>query len=111
MTERNTYATKNVKRRYKIVKPFRFFVFVLVCIMVVIFAGYGIFGAMRADAATETQYATVKIQENDNLWDIIETYNPNANIDIRMALYDVYEKNDITADSIRPGDVILVPVY
>ena len=106
----DTTETKR-KHRYTIVKPVRFFTFVFICIMAVTFTVYGIFGAGRVDAAAETKYTEVKIQDNDTLWNIIETYNPHADIDIRMALYDVYEINDITADSIMPGDVILVPIY
>ena len=111
MNDRQVYKATNSRRRYKIVNPFRFFIFILVCIMITIFASYGIFGPSKVSAAVKTEYAEVKVQENDTLWNIIETYNPNANIDIRMALYDVYEINNISADSIRPGDVILVPIY
>ena len=106
-----TANTTNKRHRYKIVKPFRFFVFVLICSMIAIFATYAISGVGKADAATMTEYTQVKIQENDTLWDIVETYNPNSDLDVRSALYDIYEINDIDAESIRPGDVILVPVY
>lgn len=101
----------NKRRRYKIVKPFRFFVFVLICSMITIFTAYALSGSGEAEAATLTRYATVKIQENDTLWDIIETHNPNGNVNVISALYDLYDINGIDADSIRPGDVILVPVY
>ena len=101
----------NVRRRYKIVKPFRFFVFILICSMITIFAAYAISGAGSADAAPLTRYTQVKIQENDTLWNLIETYNSGADIDIRSALYDVYETNGISADDINPGDVILIPIY
>ena len=106
-----TANTTNKRHRYKIVKPFRFFVFVLICSMIAIFATFAISGVGKADAATMTEYTQVKIQENDTLWDIVETYNPNSDLDVRSALYDIYEINDIDAESIRPGDVILVPVY
>lgn len=106
-----TKEITNKRRRYKIVKPFRFFVFVLICSMITIFAVYAVSGAGKADAASHTEYTRVKIQENDTLWNIIDTYNPNANIDIRSALYDLYEVNDIDPENIMPGDVILVPVY
>lgn len=111
MTTDNTNMKAAPRRRYKIVKPFRFFVFILICSMIAIFAAYTISGAGEADAATLTRYVQVKVQDNDTLWDIVETYNPNANLDIRTALYDIYEVNDIDASDIRPGDEILVPIY
>ena len=103
---------RNKKRpKYKIVKPFRFFVFILICIMTLVFTGYGIFGLSRADAAPHTDYVQVKVQDNDTLWNIIETYNPDSDIEMRSALYDIYEVNDISAEDIHPGDIIMVPVY
>ena len=106
-------TTENTKKRHRyiIVKPFRFFVFVLICSMLAVFAAYAISGSGKADAAALTRYATVKIQEDDTLWNILESYNPDSNIDIRSALYDVYDINGIDADSIQPGDVILIPIY
>ena len=110
MKERSIH-TSMPKRRYKVVKPFRFFMFILICIMTLTFSLYGIFGNGHADASAETKYAKVMIQENDTLWNIIDTYNPHANIDIRMALYDVYEINGIESGDIHPGDTILIPIY
>lgn len=98
-------------RRYKVVKPFRFFVFVLICITSLVLAAYAVFGSGHADAESLTRYTEVKVQENDTLWNLVETYNPDANIDVRKALYDVYEVNNIDAADIKAGDTILIPVY
>ena len=111
MASRQIYNQNKTKRRYRIVNPFRFFTFILICLMITVFTAYGIFATSKVVAAAETRYTEVKIQENDTLWSLIETYNPNADIDIRLALYDLYEINNITADSIQPGDVVLVPLY
>ena len=112
MTDKIINENKKISRRYKIVNPFRFFVFVTICIMITVCAAYAILGTSKVSAAAETKYTEVKVQENDTLWNLIDTYNPNANIDIRLALYDLYEINDISAsDNISPGDVILVPIY
>jgi hypothetical protein len=102
---------KKARCRYKVVKPFRFFVFVLICITSLVLAGYAIFGSGHADAESLTRYTEVKVQDNDTLWDLVETYNPDADIDIRDALYEVYEVNNIDAADIKAGDTILIPVY
>ena len=101
----------NRRHHYKIVNPFRFFVFVLICIMMLIFAGYSLIGAANADAAAVRTYRQVVIQEDDNLWSIVERYNPDANINVRNAVYDIYEINDIDANDVQPGDKIFVPIY
>ena len=106
-----TDTNNSKRRRYTIVNPFRFFVFVLVCSMLSIFAVYAVSGSGKADAASLTKYTMIKIQDDDTLWNIVETYNPDGNVDIRSALYDLYKINDISADSIKPGDELLVPLY
>ena len=106
----NTYTHR--KCHYRIVKPVRFFFFVLIVTMAVIFTGYSMIGAGHtAEAAAKTEFAKVIIQENDTLWDIAETYNPDCNMDIRDAVYDICRINNIKASDIHPGDVIYVPVY
>lgn len=101
----------NIRHHYRIVNPVRFFMFIVICIMILVFAGYTAIGASRAEAAAVRTYAQVEIQDGDNLWDIVEAYNPDSNINVRDAVYEIYEINDIDADDIRPGDTIFVPVY
>jgi hypothetical protein len=79
--------------------------------MVITFADISIVGAADAEATDIRTYRQVVIQENDNLWNLVERYNPDANINIRDAVYDIYEINDIDADDIQPGDEIFIPVY
>ena len=112
MTENNTYRVNYGSRHhYRIKSPVRFFLFILICIMLMAFAGYSITGLSSAEAAAASKYAQVTITDGDNLWDIVEAYNPDANIDIRDAVYDIYEINDITADEVMPGSTIFVPIY
>ena len=99
------------KHHYRIVNPLRFFIFVVISIMIVIFAGYSIMGISDANAAAVRTYKQVVIQDGDNLWDLIESYNPGANIDVRDAIYDVYEINDISECDVQPGEAIFIPIY
>ena len=79
--------------------------------MIVIFAGYSIMGISDANAAAVRTYKQVVIQDGDNLWNLIESYNPGTHIDVRDAIYDVYEINDISESDVRPGETIFIPVY
>ena len=51
------------------------------------------------------------IQDGDNLWSLVEMYNPDKHIDVRNAIYDIYEINDIDEADIRPGEKIFIPIY
>ena len=106
-----TVMRANTGHHYKIVNPVRFFIFVLLVIMIMVFGVYSVIGASDAEAAVVRTYAQVTIQDGDNLWDIIEEYNPDANINVRDAVYDIYEINDIDDCSVNPGDTIFVPIY
>ena len=103
--------TEYRRHHYRIVNPVRFFIFVVISIMIVIFAGYSIMGISDANAAAVRTYKQVVIQDGDNLWDLIESYNPGANIDVRDAIYDVYEINDISECDVQPGETIFIPIY
>ena len=102
---------ENRKHHYRIVKPFRFFLFVVLSIMITVFAGYTVIGAGNAEAAAVRTYVQVTIDEGDSLWSIVERCNKDANIDVQSAIYDVYEINDIDAADIQPGDKLFIPVY
>ena len=98
-------------RHYRIVNPVRFFIFILISIMIITFAGYSLIGAGRADAASVHTYKQVVIHEGDNLWDIVEKYNPDVHKSTREIIYEICETNDIEADEIQPGDMSFVPIY
>ena len=99
------------RRNYRIVKPVRFFIFVLICIMVIMFAGYSIMSGSKAEAATASTYARVVIQENDTLWDLVESYNPDVRISYQEIIHNICETNDVDVNDLQPGDVVFIPVY
>ncbi len=111
MSEQVSEMEDNRKHHYRIANPVRFFVFILICILVIAFSAYVIVGRGNAEAAGVNTYAQVVVQDGDSRWNIVEKYNPDANIDIRNAIDDIYEINDINDGDIRPGDTIFVPVY
>lgn len=102
---------ENRRHHYRIVKPVRFFLFIVISITILVFAGYTVIGAGNAEAAAVRTYAQVTVDEGDSIWSIVERCNKGANIDVQSAIYDVYEINDIDASDIRPGDKLFIPVY
>ena len=85
--------------------------FVVISIMIIVFAGYTAIGAGYAEASAVRTYVQVTIDEGDSLWSVVERCNKGANIDVQSAIYDVYEINDIDAADIQPGDKLFIPVY
>ena len=102
---------ENTRHHYRIVKAFRFFLFVVISIMIIVFAGYTVIGAGNAEAAAARSYVQITIDEGDSLWSIVERCNKDAHIDVQSAIYDVYEINDIDAADIQPGDKLFIPIY
>ena len=102
---------ENTRHHYRIVKPFRFFMFVVISIMIIVFAGYTMTAAGSAEASAVRTYVQVTINDGDSLWNIVERCNKDAHIDVQSAIYDIYEINDIDAADIHPGDKLFIPVY
>ena len=96
--------------RYRVVKPVRFFIFVFMSIMIVSYAAFGLFNLSTAQAESVTRYQRVVVQENDTLWDLAISYNPDVR-DARNLVHEIYEVNDITASDLHPGDIIYIPVH
>lgn len=101
----------NRKHHYRIVNPVRFFIFVLITVMVLVFAAYSILNIGQAEAEAVNTYAQVSVSENESLWSIAERYNNDVNIDTREIIHEICEINDISAADVQAGDTIFVPVY
>ena len=97
------------RHHYRVADPIRFFLFIFISIMIIAYAAFGILSINTAQAESVTRYERVVIQENDTLWNIAISYNPDVH-DARQLVHEIYEVNDITSD-IHPGDIIYVPVY
>ena len=113
--ERGFYIESQVDimktRRYKVVKPVRFFLFIMISIMIIVFAGYSLLNISQAQAASAYTYERVVVQDSDTLWGLAEMYNPDADVSYRDSVYDICSVNDISAEDIHPGDVLFIPVY
>jgi len=106
-----TDMKNNRTHHYRVVNPIRFFLFVVISIMIIVFAGYTAIGAGNAEATAARTYVQVTIDQGDSLWSIVERCNKDSIIDVQSAIYDVYEINDIEAADIQPGDKLFIPVY
>ena len=99
-----------MKKRYRIVKPVRFFAFILITVLLLTFATISLLNRSNADAASVNTYRQVLIEDNDSIWAIAENYCSN-DMDIRDYVREVCEINDITLGDVRSGDLVFFPVY
>lgn len=102
---------ENRRHHYRIANPARFFIFIFICTMILSFAAFTLIGPGRAEASSARTYAQVTVSEDDTIWGLVEKYNPDGRINVRSAIYDVCEINDIDAGDIQPGDTLFIPVY
>lgn len=98
-----------MKKHYRITNPIRFFIFVTIVTVSLVFATYTFLGFGYTEAAVTETYKVVQVKVNDTLWTIADEYcDPSA--DTRDTVKQICEINDISADEIQPGDTVIVPV-
>ena len=99
-----------MKKKYRIRSKFRFTLFLTVVILMAISLTGTIFGINDAESLTKPVYSEIMIQSGDTLWNLAEEFGPDDQ-DIREIVYEICKLNDISADSIYPGQTILIPSY
>ena len=96
-------------RRYRVANRFRFTVFVALMIVLITTMVNFALGFNTAESLTYVEYMNLKIMPGDTLWSIAETYMADYG-DIREAVYDLCQINDISASQLYAGMTIQVPV-
>ena len=67
-------------------------------------------GNNDAESLTKPVYSEIVIQSGDTLWDLAREFGPDDK-DVREVVYAICRINDISADSIYPGQTILIPAH
>ena len=95
-------------KTYRIKSRFRFTAFVVAVMIILVTGSNSILGMYNADGLTRTEYRTVEICAGDTLWNIASEYMPDT--EVRKAVHSICVINDTSAEQIKPGQVIKVPV-
>ncbi|MFV0516784.1 MAG: LysM peptidoglycan-binding domain-containing protein [Aminipila sp.] len=101
---------KNKRKSYRIKSKFRFITSITMTLILFIFVANTVFGLNSASSLTKYTPIQVEVRYGDSLWNIASEYGPK-NADKREIIYEICSLNDITADSIYPGQTIFVPDY
>ena len=119
-TERRSIAGYNLRRSIKKAMRLRLQRVIVIAAVCFITAMTGYIGAynnvshvkglaLTAQAADETIYKTVVVHKGDTLWGIAEAYTEPTK-DVRKQIRVIRELNGIEANTIYPGQTILIPV-
>jgi len=95
-------------KKYKIINKFRFYLFVtsLLIFMFIVFYSF----KADAEGLSKVEVEAVYIETGDTLWSISEKFAGNK-MDIRKHVDKIIEYNNLKSSTIKPGQLIYVPVY
>jgi nucleoid-associated protein YgaU len=99
-----------MKKKYRVKSQRRFTIFLALLAILIITTATTAFGFNNAEALTRPVYTEIQIQNGDTLWDLAKAYGPKDQ-DIRKVVYAICEINEIHADELQAGQVILIPKY
>lgn len=99
-----------MKKKYRIKSKIRFTLFITL-LLLFFFSSVGTaLGAYNSESLTKPVYTEILVQSGDTLWNLAQEFGPD-NLDTRAVVYEICKINEITADSIFPGQKILIPAY
>ncbi len=99
-----------MKKKYKIKSKIRFTLFMTIAILMFFSVAGTIIGLNNAESLTKPTYSEIIVDSGDTLWNLAKEFGPDDK-DVREVVYEICRINDISADSIQPGQTILIPVY
>ncbi len=99
-----------MNKKYRIKSKIRFTLFMTIAMLVIFSSAGTVIGVNNAESMTKTSYSEIIVQTGDTLWDLAREFGLDSK-DTREIVYDICMINDITAESIYPGQTILIPAY
>ena len=96
-------------KRYKIKSRSRFTLFIALAIVFMVMASNTFLGLNDVSSLTERQYTEITVKSGDTLWGIAGEYMTGSG-DIRKSVYTLCRINGISADELKAGQTLRVPV-
>lgn len=97
-------------KTYRITNRFRFTAFVVLTIILLTTVINFALGLNTAVSLTIQEYMYLDVMPGDTLWSIAQTYMAD-DLDVRQAVYELCELNNISASNLYAGMTIQVPIY
>ncbi|MDO4176699.1 MAG: LysM peptidoglycan-binding domain-containing protein [Bacillota bacterium] len=100
---------KKSNKKYRIKSPFRFITFLVIVAGLIIGAfGYVTGFDVSTALAKPSDQITVEVVPGDTLWDIAYQYK-SSDKDVRKAVYEICQANDIEDGHIEAGMILEIP--
>ncbi|ALC81153.1 MULTISPECIES: cell division suppressor protein YneA [Bacillus] len=61
-------------------------------------------------SSSDENYVKIEVQEGDSLWNLAELMEDKQSLSKQAFIEWVTERNHLTTDSIKPGDILVLPV-
>jgi len=94
--------------KYRVVNRFRFISFLLICLLILSLIIVPLFNTSFARSKESKSYVQITVNPGDTLWQIAREYGP-GNKDVREVIYDICKLNGISAETLKAGDMLLIP--
>ena len=107
-TVNNKNTSRGMKKRYIVKSKFRFITFLVIAFGLIIGISSAAFGLDNSIALTNSETVTEYVDNGETLWSIANKYKSDST-DVRQAVYEICEANDIQADDLREGMTIIIP--
>lgn len=98
-------------KRYRIVSLHRFAMFLAILTVLIAISFFIMSELISAEGLSEVEYRNVVVESGDTLWSIAsESRADNPDTDVRDIILHISNINNISAEQLRAGDVIQVPI-
>jgi len=99
----------NHKKHYVVKSRIRFFISVLLLMLITVTAFNTLLGFNNAEGETKDQYTMVEVCSGDTIWDIAKAHLTDQE-DLRQTVYQIMAINHISAGNLQPGQLLKIPV-
>ena len=101
--------TMGTRKHIRVKSKFRFTIFVVISLMILVTGFNTIFGLNTVRGGSEPSYVNVEVLPGETLWDIAASHM-SSDMDKREAVYLIKKANGLDDSSVSPGQIIKVPV-
>ena len=100
---------KRTNKKYRIKSPFRFIMFVVI-VLGLAAGAFGYITGFDVSTALEQpkELITVEVTAGDTVWDIADQFKSDGK-DIRKAVYEICQANDLHDGEITSGMILTIP--
>lgn len=99
---------KKKRAKYRIKSNVRFTMFLTILFLITMFGAGTVFGINDVESMNYPAYQEVQVEHGDTIWNLAKEHCPDYT-DIRKLVYQICQINDIQADQLQAGQVLLIP--